>query len=115
MRNIEGKLRPAKNILLADLSFRSLSRNFSSDPKMFELLAQDRQTKARRGRLTTAHGVVETPAFIPVGTQGSVKGVSPRELRELDAQIILGNTYHLFVRPALDVIGHLVGLPRFLN
>jgi len=82
---------------------------------MFELLAQDRQTKARRGRLTTAHGVVETPAFIPVGTQGSVKGVSPRELRELEAQIILGNTYHLFVRPGLDVIRHFGGLHRFMN
>jgi len=82
---------------------------------MFELLAQDRQTKARRGRLTTAHGVVETPAFIPVGTQGSVKGVSPRELRELDAQIILGNTYHLFVRPGLDVIRHFGGLHKFMN
>ena len=82
---------------------------------MFELLAQDRQSKARRGRLTTAHGVIETPAFIPVGTQGSVKGVSPRELRELNAQIILGNTYHLFVRPGLDVIKHFGGLHKFAN
>jgi len=82
---------------------------------MFELLAQDRQSKARRGRLTTAHGLIETPAFIPVGTQGSVKAVSPRELRELDAQIILGNTYHLFVRPGLDVIKHFGGLHRFMN
>jgi len=82
---------------------------------MFELLAQDRQTKARRGRLTMAHGVIETPAFIPVGTQGSVKGVSPRELRELDAQIILGNAYHLFVRPGLDVIRHFGGLHRFMK
>jgi queuine tRNA-ribosyltransferase len=82
---------------------------------MFELLAQDRQSKARRGRLTTAHGVIETPAFIPVGTQGSVKAVSPRELRELNAQIILGNTYHLFVRPGLDVIEHFGGLHRFMN
>ena len=82
---------------------------------MFELLTQDRQTKARRGRLTTAHGVINTPAFIPVGTQGSVKAVSPRELRELEAQIILGNTYHLFVRPGLDVIRHFGGLHRFMN
>src|ERR1700720_2313843 len=82
---------------------------------MFELLAQDRQSKARRGRLTTAHGVIETPAFIPVGTQGVVKAVSPRELRELDAQIILGNTYHLFVRPGLDVIEHFGGLHKFMN
>jgi queuine tRNA-ribosyltransferase len=82
---------------------------------MFELLAQDRQTKARRGRLTTAHGIVDTPAFIPVGTQGSVKAISPRELREVDAQIVLGNTYHLFVRPGLDVIKHFGGLHKFMN
>jgi queuine tRNA-ribosyltransferase len=80
---------------------------------MFQLL----QTggKARRGRLTTAHGVIETPAFMPVGTQGSVKGVSPRELRELKAQIILGNTYHLFVRPGLEVLRHFGGLHNFMN
>jgi queuine tRNA-ribosyltransferase len=83
--------------------------------KTFELLAQDRQSKARRGRLTTAHGVIDTPAFMPVGTQGSVKAVSPHELRELNAQIILGNTYHLFVRPGLDVIKHFDGLHKFMN
>jgi queuine tRNA-ribosyltransferase len=59
--------------------------------------------------------VIETPVFMPVGTQGTVKAVTPRELRELDAQIILGNTYHLFVRPGLDVIRHLEGLHRFMN
>ena len=57
--------------------------------QMFELLAQDLLSKARCARLTTAHGVIDTPAFMPVGTQGSVKGVSPRVLRELNAQIIL--------------------------
>lgn len=82
---------------------------------MFELLAQDCRSKARHGRLATAHGVVDTPAFIPVGTQGTVKAVSPRELRELNAQIILGNTYHLFVRPGLEVIEHVGGLHRFMN
>ena len=82
---------------------------------MFELLKSDAATKARRGRLTTGHGVIETPAFMPVGTQGSVKAVSPRELRELKAQIILGNTYHLFVRPGLEVIRHFGGLHRFMN
>ncbi len=80
---------------------------------MFQLLQTD--GKARRGRLTTAHGVIETPAFMPVGTQGSVKGVSPRELRELKAQIILGNTYHLFVRPGLDVLRNFGGLHNFMN
>ncbi len=82
---------------------------------MFELLGKDASSKARRGRLTTGHGVIETPAFMPVGTQGSVKAVSPRELHELKAQIILGNTYHLFVRPGLEVIRHFGGLHRFMN
>src|SRR3954469_11945555 len=82
---------------------------------MFELLATDATSKARRGRLVTAHGTIETPAFMPVGTQGSVKAVSPRELRELSAQIILGNTYHLFVRPGMDVVRHFGGLHRFMN
>jgi len=82
---------------------------------MFDLLGKDTSSKARRGRLTTSHGVIETPAFMPVGTQGSVKAISPRELRELQAQIILGNTYHLFVRPGLEVIRHFGGLHRFMN
>jgi queuine tRNA-ribosyltransferase len=81
----------------------------------FELLASDQHSKARRGRLKTAHGMIDTPAFIPVGTQGSVKGVSPRELRELNAHIILGNTYHLFVRPGLDVIKHFGSLHNFMT
>jgi len=81
----------------------------------FELLASDQHSKARRGQLKTAHGAIDTPAFMPVGTQGSVKGASPRELRELNAQIILGNTYHLFVRPGLDVIKHFGGLHNFMS
>ena len=81
----------------------------------FELLASDQHSKARRGRLKTAHGVIDTPVFMPVGTQGSVKGVSPRELCELNAQIVLGNTYHLFVRPGLDVIKHFGGLHNFMS
>jgi len=84
-------------------------------PNAFELLANDRHSKARRGRLKTAHGLIDTPAFMPIGTQGSVKGVSPRELRELNAQIILGNTYHLFVRPGLDVIKHFGCLHNFMS
>jgi queuine tRNA-ribosyltransferase len=82
---------------------------------MFELTATDKNTRARRGRLKTAHGVIDTPAFMPVGTQGSVKAMSPRELRELNAQIILGNTYHLFVRPGVEVLRHFGGLHRFMN
>jgi queuine tRNA-ribosyltransferase len=82
---------------------------------MFELITSNLSSRARRGRLATTHGVIDTPAFIPVGTQGSVKAVSPRELRELKAQIILGNTYHLFVRPGINVIKHFGGLHRFMN
>ena len=82
---------------------------------MFELTATDKNTRARRGRLKTAHGLIETPAFMPVGTQGSVKAMSPRELLEVNAQIILGNTYHLFVRPGLEVIKHFGGLHQFMN
>jgi queuine tRNA-ribosyltransferase len=82
---------------------------------MFEVRATDKSTKARSGRLTTGHGVIETPSFMPVGTQGSVKAVSSRELRELNTQIVLGNSYHLFVRPGLDVIWHFGGLHSFMN
>jgi queuine tRNA-ribosyltransferase len=84
---------------------------------MFELLAQDRSggCRTRRGRLTTVHGVIETPAFMPVGTQASVKAVSPRELRELNAQIILANTYHLFVRPGIELVRQFGGLHKFMN
>jgi queuine tRNA-ribosyltransferase len=81
----------------------------------FEVLASARHSKARRGRLKTAHGVIDTPAFMPIGTQGSVKAVTPRELHELNAQIILGNSYHLFVRPGLDVINHFGGLHNFMS
>ena len=83
--------------------------------RAFELLTKDRESCARHGRLTTAHGAIETPAFMPVGTQGSVKAVSPTELRDLNAPIILGNTYHLFVRPGIEVINELGGLHKFMN
>jgi queuine tRNA-ribosyltransferase len=82
---------------------------------MFELLKTDPSTKARRGRLTTPHGVVDTPVFMSVGTQGSVKAVDPRELRELGTQIILGNTYHLHIRPGMDIIRAAGGLHKFIN
>lgn len=82
---------------------------------MFELLQTDPSSLARRGRLRTAHGVIETPVFMPVGTRGSVKGVSPAELCQLETQILLGNTYHLWLRPGIDVIRHFRGLHRFMN
>src|SRR5205807_6685823 len=83
--------------------------------RMFELLKSDPNSKARLGRLTTAHGVVDTPVFMPAGTQGSVKALDPRELREMGTQIILGNTYHLSIRPGLEIIRAAGGLHRFIN
>jgi queuine tRNA-ribosyltransferase len=82
---------------------------------MFELLKTDSQTKARLGRLTTAHGVVDTPVYMPVGTQASVKAMDPRELIECGTQIILGNTYHLNIRPGLEIITAAGGLHKFMN
>ena len=82
---------------------------------MFELLKTDSQTQARLGRLTTAHGAVDTPVYMPVGTQASVKAMDPRELLECGTQIILGNTYHLNIRPGLDIIRAAGGLHQFMN
>ena len=79
----------------------------------FDLLATDPASHARRGRLTLNHGVVETPIFMPVGTYGTVKGVMPRSLHEMGAQIILGNTFHLWMRPGLDVMQAFGGLHGF--
>ena len=79
----------------------------------FELLGSDPASHARRGRLTLGHGVVETPIFMPVGTYGTVKGVLPRSLHEMGAQIILGNTFHLWMRPGLDVVRAFKGLHGF--
>ena len=77
----------------------------------FQILAIDGQ--ARRGRLTLNHGTVETPVFMPVGTYGTVKGVMPQTLEAMGAEIILGNTFHLWMRPGLDVLRHFGGLHRF--
>ena len=77
----------------------------------FDLLTSE--GRARRGRLTLNHGVVETPVFMPVGTCGTVKGVMPRSLQEMGAQIILGNTFHLWMRPGLDVVRAFGGLHDF--
>ncbi|MEX8496611.1 tRNA guanosine(34) transglycosylase Tgt [Leptothrix ochracea] len=77
----------------------------------FDLLATEGH--ARRGRLTLNHGVIETPIFMPVGTYGTVKGVMPRSLEEMGAQIILGNTFHLWMRPGLDVMAQFGGLHKF--
>jgi queuine tRNA-ribosyltransferase len=82
---------------------------------MFEVLHNDTQSKARCGRMSLAHGEVETPIFMPVGTQGSVKTLHPEELDLLGAQIILGNTYHLWLRPGHELIRDLGGLHQFAS
>jgi queuine tRNA-ribosyltransferase len=81
----------------------------------FELLHVCAQTGARRGRLHTPHGAIETPVFMPVGTAGSVKAIAPDDLHALGAGIILGNTYHLMLRPGEQLIGELGGLHRFIS
>ena len=82
----------------------------------FDILKTDELTKARAGKITTAHGVIETPIFMPVGTVGSVKGVHQRELKEdINADIILGNTYHLYLRPQMPILERAGGLHKFIN
>jgi queuine tRNA-ribosyltransferase len=81
----------------------------------FELIAQDGDTAARCGRLRTRHGVVETPIFMPVGTQATVKAMTPAQLHDIGAQIILGNTYHLSLRPGPELIERFGGLHRFMG
>src|SRR6266705_3249973 len=79
----------------------------------FEVLARD--GRARRGRITTAHGDVDTPVFMPVGTAGTVKAMTPEGVAETGARILLGNTYHLMLRPGAERIAALGGLHRFMN
>jgi queuine tRNA-ribosyltransferase len=81
----------------------------------FTVIKKDPSSKARLGRLITAHGVVETPAFMPVGTQGTVKALLPRDLKEMGCQMVLGNTYHLYLRPGAELIRELGGLHRFMG
>jgi queuine tRNA-ribosyltransferase len=106
---VYGLDRTLEDLLLAGKAI------ISKVQQVFEVTARDKSSSARVGRLKTRHGTIETPAFMPVGTQGSVKTVSSQELRELNTQILLGNTYHLFVRPGLEVIRHFGGLHRFMN
>jgi queuine tRNA-ribosyltransferase len=86
---------------------------FPMSNMQFQLLATD--AAARRGRITFARGSIETPAFMPVGTYGSVKAMTPRSIAETGAEIILGNTFHLYLRPGLEVIGEFGGLHRFIG
>jgi len=92
------------------------NKRLATSALRFEIQAECPETGARAGLLHTAHGVIETPVFMPVGTQATVKGLTPRTLEEdLDARIILANTYHLFLRPGSERIERLGGLHRFMN
>ncbi len=81
----------------------------------FEVKVSDKNTSARTGEIATDHGTISTPIFMPIGTQGAVKTVSPKELKEINTQIILGNTYHLYLRPGTDLINSAGGLHNFMS
>ena len=87
----------------------------TNTPGTFEILREDRHTGARLGRLWTAHGAIDTPVFMPVGTQATVKALEPRDLDAAGASIILGNTYHLLLRPGMEVMAACGGLHRFMS
>ena len=80
---------------------------------VFELITQD--DKARLGKIYTSRGIIDTPAFMPVGTQGTVKGVFTKDILKTNTQIILGNTYHLLLRPGIEVLKKFNGLHNFMN
>lgn len=81
----------------------------------YELIKTDPRTKARRGRVTTPHGTIETPVFMPVGTAATVKAMRPEEVEQTGAEIILSNTYHLYLRPGHEIVREAGGLHRFMN
>lgn len=89
--------------------------NANSGQPHFEVLKNDIATAARTASLQTRHGAIETPIFMPVGTQGTVKGLLPTQLNDLGAQVILGNTYHLNIRPTSELIAEMGGLHRFMQ
>ncbi len=82
---------------------------------MFELIKQDKNSGARLGKITTEHGVIHTPAFMPVGTHATIKGLYPKDVEEAGAEIMLSNTYHLFLRPGMEVIRKAGGLHKFIS
>jgi len=93
----------------------AVARDVGATAAPFAVTASSGESRARCGRLTTAHGTVHTPAFMPVGTQATVKGITPAQLREIGAEIILSNAYHLAVRPGAALIRGLGGLHRFMG
>src|SRR5438552_12400808 len=93
----------------------SIAVHYMSMPARYELLSTCPTTGARRGRLHTSHGIVETPAFMPVGTQATVKTVGSEDLEALGFQLILSNTYHLALRPGSELIERMGGLHKFMS
>lgn len=81
----------------------------------YELLKKDKRTKARRGIVHTPHGDIQTPVFMPVGTQATVKAMRPEQVKEMGANIILSNTYHLYLRPGHEIVKEAGGLHKFMN
>ena len=81
----------------------------------YELIKECKETGARLGKIHTPHGIIETPIFMPVGTQATVKAMTPEELKEIESQIILSNTYHLYLRPGQELVKKAGGLHRFMN
>ena len=94
---------------------RGACATIADTSSMFSLLGKDPNCHARLGRFTTPHGIIETPCFMPVGTQGTVKTMTPEELHELGAQVVLGNTYHLSLRPGVAIVEKAGGLHRFMG
>ena len=94
---------------------QTISQALLAPQILYELIKKCKQTGARLGRVHTPHGYFDTPAFMPVGTQATVKGMSPEELKSIDAQIILSNTYHLYMRPGNDIVKEAGGLHNFMN
>ncbi len=120
LRVKEGDLAPLWDKRLpegawADLLLQSLEKTRPAGLFAFDILAQDPHSSARAGLLHTPHGEVHTPVFMPVGTQATVKTVTPDELRQVGVQILLGNTYHLYLRPGAEVVAELGGLHRFMG
>ena len=82
---------------------------------MYKLIHQDNSTVARRGEVTTAHGKVQSPFFMPVATTATVKTMSGVDLHDMNSEIVLSNTYHLYLRPGLEIMEHAGGLHKFMN
>src|SRR5215831_17328908 len=111
---VSNRRRPLQNRRAPLKETGRLTKRSVSSCMKFEILTKDPTTRARRGRLHTAHGVIETPVFMPVGTQATVKSMTPDQLKALDVEILLCNSYHLFLRPGPQTIAQLGGLHRFM-